>query len=60
MEIILVKRNLRESSVKEDLAYWMSKYPEERIDAVEYLRKQYHGSSVRLQRSVKIVQRKQG
>jgi hypothetical protein len=32
------------NSVKEDLAYWLSKTPEERIEAVELLRKQLHGS----------------
>lgn len=41
----------------DDLKYWLSKPPEERIAAVEYLRRQFHGSSERLQRVARIVQR---
>lgn len=44
------------NSIKDDLAYWLDKTPEERIAAVEYLRRQYHGSTARLQRSLKIIQ----
>ena len=58
---IVKKRNLGESSsIKEDLAYWLSKSPDERIAAVEYLRGQYHGSTERLQRVVRIIQLPQG
>jgi hypothetical protein len=45
------------SSVKEDLAYWLNKTPEDRVDAVEYLRRQLHGSSKRLQRTARVIQR---
>ena len=54
---IVTKRKLYESSLKDDLAYWLSKPPEERIAAVDYLRKQYHGSTTRLQRSARVIQR---
>ena len=37
----------RDSAIKEDLAYWLSKTPQERIAAIEFLRRQYHGSSAR-------------
>ena len=47
------------SSIREDLAYWLSKSPVERISAVEYLRRQYHGNTARLQRSARIIQLKQ-
>ena len=40
----------------DDLKYWLAKTPDERIEAVEILRKQYHGNTVRLQRSVRIIQ----
>ena len=50
----------RDSSIKEDLAYWLSKTPQERIAAIEFLRRQYHGSSERLQRSARVVQQTQG
>lgn len=44
------------SSAKEDLAFWLRKAPEERVATVDYLRKQYHGSTARLQRSARVVQ----
>jgi hypothetical protein len=40
----------------EDLAYWLSKSSEERISAVEILRRQYHGNTARLQRSARVIQ----
>jgi hypothetical protein len=53
---VVTKRNVKDfNSVKEDLAYWLSKTPEERIEAVEYLRRQLHGSSERLQRTARII-----
>lgn len=50
------KESLRNiSEVKEDLAFWLAKTPEERIAAVELLRRQQHGSSERLQRTARVV-----
>ncbi len=55
---IVKKKNLQDfSEVKENLAYWLSKTSEERVAAVEHLRRQQHGSSTRLQRTARIVQR---
>ncbi len=55
---IVRKKNLQDfSEVKENLAYWLSKTPEERVAAVEHLRRQQHGNSTRLQRTARIVQR---
>ena len=48
------------SSVKGELAYWLSKTAEERIAAVEDLRRQENGSSERLQRTVSVIQQTQG
>jgi len=45
------------NSVKDDLAYWLSRSPEERISTVEYLRRQYHGNTARLQRSARVIKR---
>lgn len=50
----------RDSSIKEDLAYWLSKTPRERIAAIEFLRGQYHGSAARLQRSARVIQQARG
>jgi hypothetical protein len=40
----------KDSSIKEDLDYWISKTPEERTATIEFLRRQHHGSSERFQR----------
>ncbi len=32
------------SEIRENLAYWLSKTPEERVGAVEYMRRTLHGS----------------
>ena len=57
----IIKHTYRElSTVNEDLQYWLSRSAEERVSAVEYLRKQYDGSSARLQRTAKVIQRKTG
>jgi len=53
------KRSLRDlSEVKENLAYWLSRTPEERIAEVERLRRQNHGSVTRLQGIARTIQRK--
>ena len=54
---VVNKVSLKDSScVKKELAYWLSKTAEERIEAVETLRRQMDGSSERLQRTARIVQ----
>jgi len=55
---IVTKKDLkRNNSISEDLKFWLSKSPEERVSAVEYLRRQNHGSTERLQRVVRVFQR---
>jgi len=55
---VVKKGSLKDkSSNKEDLTYWLSKSPQERIEAVEILRRQYYGSTARLQRIVRVIQR---
>ncbi len=44
-------------SLTEDLKFWLNKSPEERVATVEHLRRQYHGSTARLQRVAKVIQR---
>ena len=56
---VVTKRKLNDSSIKDDLAYWMSKTPEERIAQVEFLRRLYYGNSGRLQRVARVVKRSQ-
>lgn len=45
------------SAAADDLAYWLSRTPEERVAAVEYLRNQCYGNKgrPRLQRVARIV-----
>lgn len=60
IEKVVRKGNLHEfSEIKENLAYWLSKSPEERVAAVEQLRRQQHGDSARLQRTARVVHRSQ-
>lgn len=40
-----------------DLKYWLTKSPQERIETVEILRRQYDGSTARLQKIARVVQR---
>lgn len=44
-------------SAKDDFKFWLTKTPEERISAVELLRRQRHGNTARLQRVVNIIKR---
>ncbi len=55
---VVKKVSLNDNSVKADLEYWLSKSPEERIEAVEILRRQFYGDTARLQRVVKVIQLK--
>jgi hypothetical protein len=61
--ILMIKKvvsikNLNDKNLISDvLKYWLNKSPEERVATVEYLRRQYHGSSERLQRVVRVIQR---
>ena len=58
IERVVKKRDLNShDEIKENLEYWLSRPPEERVAAVDYLRKQVYGDSVRLQRVVRVIQR---
>lgn len=58
IEKVVRKGSLGESSgSKDDRAYWLSKSPEERVAAVDFLRRQRHGSTARLQRTARVIQR---
>jgi hypothetical protein len=57
---IVKKMSLQESSINDDLTYWLGKTPEERISAVEILRRQQYGNTTRLQRIIHIIKQTQG
>ena len=46
--------------LREDLEYWLKKTPSERVAAVDYLRRQVHGSTAKLQRVVRVIERSRG
>jgi hypothetical protein len=54
---VVIKKRMNESSSSDDLNYWLNRSAEERLSAVEILRRQHHGSSERLQRVSRIVKR---
>lgn len=62
MEKVIKKISLKDK-YNYDLEYWLSKTPEERISAIEFLRQQFYetenGSPPRLQRVIKIIKREQ-
>ncbi len=46
--------------IKQNLEYWLSRPPEERIEAIEILRRQMYGENPpRLQRVIRVIKRKQ-
>jgi len=47
------------SEIKQNLEYWLSQPPEERLAAVDALRREYYGDSHRLQRVVRVIQQTQ-
>jgi hypothetical protein len=59
-KVVTIKDMNDKQLVLDDLNYWLSRSPGERVEAVEYLRRQFHGSSERLQRVARVIQRSQG
>ena len=58
IEKVVAKVGLKESTDPQyDLAYWLKRTPEDRVSAVEYLRRQFHGNTARLQRTARVIQR---
>lgn len=62
MEKVVRKISLKDKR-NYDLEYWLTKTPEERISAIEFLRQQFYetkdGSTPRLQRVAKTIRREQ-
>lgn len=54
---VVEKRKNSDRQLLDDLAYWKSRSHEERISAVELLRRQYYGGSERLQRVSQVIKR---
>ena len=60
LKTVVKKCKLSETSVKDDLNYWLSKSPDERISAVEVLRRQHYANTPRLRKIVRITKRAKG
>jgi len=59
IERVVTRRRLHDkSAAAADLAYWLSRTPEERIAAVDQLRAQVYGRPQRLQRVARVIRRK--
>jgi len=56
-KVVTIKNINDKDMISDDLKYWLEKSSEERIATVDYLRKQFHGNSERLQRVVRVIQR---
>jgi hypothetical protein len=59
-KVVQIHRMDGYSEIRQNLEYWLSRPPEERIAAVEELRRQVYGDSHRLQRVARVVQQTQG
>lgn len=58
IEKVVRKCTLKDwSKIKDDLRYWLSKTSQQRIEAMEFLRRQDYGCSTGLQRIIRVVQR---
>jgi hypothetical protein len=56
-KVVSIKNLGDKNLILDDLKYWLNKSSKERIAAVEYLRRQYHGDTARLQRVARVIQR---
>ena len=59
-QIVKVRKLKEYDEIKDNLQYWLSRPTAERVDAVDHLRNQLHGNSIRLQRTARIIQLSQG
>ena len=56
IEKVVKKTSLNDKNAAlDDLAYWLSKSPEERVAAVERLRREVHGDMGRIQKVARVV-----
>ncbi len=56
-KVVKIRNMDDKSQISDDLKFWLNKSSRERIAAVEYLRRQFHGGTTRLQRVARVMQR---
>lgn len=54
--IVKIHRLDEYDEIKDNLGYWLSRPASERTAAVDQLRQEFNGNSVRLQRTARIIQ----
>lgn len=57
MKKVIAKRDLKDSSQINDLAYWLTQPHDKRISTVEILRRQNYGNSGGFQRVLRVIER---
>ncbi len=57
MKKVVLKRNLKDNSHIDDLAYWLTQPHDKRISTVEILRRQHYGNSGGFQRVLRVIKR---
>jgi site-specific DNA-adenine methylase len=55
-QIVKIHRINEYDEIKDNLKYWLSRPASERTAVVDQLRQEFNGSSVRFQRTVRIIQ----
>ncbi|MDQ7825430.1 MAG: hypothetical protein RDV48_21695 [Candidatus Eremiobacteraeota bacterium] len=58
IEKTVKRKKLTEPDSDSSLAYWESRTSEERLEAVELLRRQYSGDTAGLQRVARVIQQR--
>jgi len=58
-KVVKKRSSKKANEIRENLEYWLSKTPEERIEAVEILRRQRYGGTARLQRVIRVSKQSQ-
>jgi hypothetical protein len=58
IEKVVAKYDLTDpDAARRDLEYWLTRTPEERVEAVEILRRQFYGNPGRIQKIARVIQR---
>ena len=55
VERVVIRRRLGDDETQENLRYWLSRTPQDRLAEVERLRRQMYGTIPRLERIVAVV-----
>jgi hypothetical protein len=59
-KVVTIRSLYDRSAEKEDMAYWLSRPPGERMEELESVRRHFYGNLPRLQRVARVIQRKKG